>query len=91
VSANAKRAAEDPKAIAYLGELAYGASAISVPVTNDAQLLQVSPTDTLTSLTQSPIGRPRAGTRVPACSTAARAACFPRGRGQSGRWGRCHP
>ena len=61
VNANAERAAGDPKAIAYLGELAYGASAISVPITNDASLLQVSPMDTLTSLTQSPIGRPRAG------------------------------
>ena len=61
VDANAERAAADPKAIAYLGELAYGASAISVPITNDARLLQVSPTETLTSLTQTPIGRPRAG------------------------------
>ena len=61
VNANAERAAGDPQAIAYLGELAYGASAISVPITNDASLLQVSPMDTLTSLTQSPIGRPRAG------------------------------
>ena len=61
VSANAERAADDPRAIAYLGELDYGASAVSVPITNDAGLLQVSPTDTLTSLTQTPIGRPRAG------------------------------
>jgi branched-chain amino acid transport system substrate-binding protein len=61
VNANAERAADDPKAIAYLGELGYGASAVSVPVTNHARLLQVSPTDTLTSLTQTPIGRPRAG------------------------------
>jgi branched-chain amino acid transport system substrate-binding protein len=61
VNANAERAAEDPKAIAYLGELSYGASAVSVPITNDAQLLQVSPTDTLTSLTRTPVGRPRAG------------------------------
>lgn len=61
VNANAERAAEDPRAIAYLGELGYGASAVSVPVTNDARLLQVSATETLTSLTQTPIGRPRAG------------------------------
>jgi branched-chain amino acid transport system substrate-binding protein len=61
VNANAERAASDPKAIAYLGELAYGASAVSLPTTNDARLLQVSPTDTLTSLTQTPPGRPRAG------------------------------
>lgn len=61
VDANAERAADDPRAIAYIGELAYGASAVSVPITNHANLLQVSPTDTLTSLTQTPIGRPRAG------------------------------
>jgi branched-chain amino acid transport system substrate-binding protein len=61
VDANAEQAADDPKAIAYLGELDLGASAVSLPITNDAGLLQVSPTDTLTSLTQTPIGRPRAG------------------------------
>ena len=61
VSENAHRAADDPSAIAYLGELDYGASAVSLPITNDAGLLQVSPGDGLTSLTQWPPGRPRAG------------------------------
>jgi branched-chain amino acid transport system substrate-binding protein len=61
VSANAKSAADDPRAIAYLGELDYGASAVSVPITNDAGVLQVSPADGLTSLTRAPLGRPRAG------------------------------
>jgi branched-chain amino acid transport system substrate-binding protein len=61
VSANAERAADDATTIAYLGELDYGASAVSVPITNDAGVLQVSPVDGLTSLTQSPLGRPRAG------------------------------
>ena len=61
VSANAGQAAEDPRAIAYLGELDYGASAVSVPITNDAGVLQVSPSDGLTSLTRAPLGRPRAG------------------------------
>jgi branched-chain amino acid transport system substrate-binding protein len=61
VSANAERAADDPRAIAYVGELDYGASAVSVPITNDAGLLQVSPADGLTSLTRTPLGRPRAG------------------------------
>jgi branched-chain amino acid transport system substrate-binding protein len=59
VNSNAERAAEDPQAIAYLGELGYGASAVSLPVTNAARLLQVSPTDGLTSLTRTPPGRPR--------------------------------
>jgi branched-chain amino acid transport system substrate-binding protein len=61
VSENADRAADDPTAIAYLGELDYGATAVSLPITNDAGLLQVSPGDGLTSLTRRPPGRPRAG------------------------------
>lgn len=61
VSANAKRAADDHTAIAYIGELDYGGSAVSVPITNDAGILQVSPEDGLTSLTDTPAGRPPAG------------------------------
>ena len=61
VNANAERAADDPTTIAYLGELDYGGSAVSVPITNDAGILQVSPGDGLTSLTREPPGRPRAG------------------------------
>jgi branched-chain amino acid transport system substrate-binding protein len=61
VSENANRAADDPTTIAYLGELDYGATAVSLPITNHAGLLQVSPSDGLTSLTQRPPGRPRAG------------------------------
>jgi branched-chain amino acid transport system substrate-binding protein len=52
VEQNAKRAAKDPSTIAYLGELDYGGSAVSVPVTNSKDILQVSPADGLTSLTQ---------------------------------------
>ena len=59
--ANARTATEDSTAIAYIGELDYGGSAVSVPITNDAGILQVSPGDGLTSLTRAPIGRPRAG------------------------------
>ncbi|HEX2071969.1 MAG TPA: ABC transporter substrate-binding protein [Thermoleophilaceae bacterium] len=61
VEANADRAAGDPTTIAYLGELDRGASAVSLPVINREQILQVSPADALTSLTQTPPGRPRAG------------------------------
>src|SRR3954451_6258236 len=52
VQGNAKRAADDPTAIAYIGELDEGASAISVPVTNDSGILQVSPGDGFTGLTR---------------------------------------
>lgn len=61
VEANAERAAEDPTAIAYIGELERGGSAVSLPVTNREGLLQVAPADGLTSLTRRPPGRPRAG------------------------------
>src|SRR3954454_3605363 len=52
VEENAKRAAGDSTTIAYVGELDFGGSAISVPVTNGKGILQVSPGDGLTSLTQ---------------------------------------
>lgn len=61
VEANAERAADDPRTIAYLGELDQGASAVSLPVTNREGIAQVSPADGLTSLTRTPPGRPRAG------------------------------
>lgn len=50
VEANAERAADDPRTAAYIGELNLGASAVSLPVTNREEILQVSPADGLTSL-----------------------------------------
>jgi branched-chain amino acid transport system substrate-binding protein len=64
VEANAERAADDPSAIAYIGELDLGATAVSLPVTNDAHLLQVSPLDSLTSLTRAVPGRAGRGAPV---------------------------
>jgi branched-chain amino acid transport system substrate-binding protein len=61
IEANAERAADDATAIAYIGELDQGGSAVSLPVTNRAGILQVSPADGLTSLTRTPPGRPTAG------------------------------
>ncbi|HEX8065440.1 MAG TPA: ABC transporter substrate-binding protein [Thermoleophilaceae bacterium] len=52
IEANARRAVDDETAVAYLGELELGGSAVSVPVTNAGGLLQVSPLDGLTSLTR---------------------------------------
>ncbi len=42
-AANAKAAAQDPTTIAYLGDFNSGATAISLPLTNAAGILQVSP------------------------------------------------
>lgn len=53
ISQNARLAANDPHAVAYLGELATGSSAISIPLTNEAGILQVSPLDTAMALTTS--------------------------------------
>jgi branched-chain amino acid transport system substrate-binding protein len=41
--ANARRAAQDSTSIAYVGELDSGASRTSIPITNEAGILQVSP------------------------------------------------
>src|SRR5919197_180649 len=52
-SANARKAVGDDKAIAYLGEFNSGATAISLPITNEAGILQVSPSNTYVGLTRS--------------------------------------
>lgn len=51
ISENARRAARNPSTVAYLGELATGSSAISIPLLNEAGILQVSPLDTAMTLT----------------------------------------
>jgi ABC-type branched-subunit amino acid transport system substrate-binding protein len=43
VAANARRATEDSTSIAYIGELDSDATRVSVPITNEAGLLQVAP------------------------------------------------
>lgn len=43
VAENARRAIRDSSAIAYVGELDSGATRSSLPITNEARLLQVSP------------------------------------------------
>ena len=50
-SANARKAAEDETAIAYIGDFNSGATAISLPVLNEAGLAQVSPSNTAVGLT----------------------------------------
>jgi branched-chain amino acid transport system substrate-binding protein len=52
VSENARKAAQDPSTIVYLGEFNSGASAISLPITNEAGILQVSPSNTYVGLTR---------------------------------------
>jgi branched-chain amino acid transport system substrate-binding protein len=52
-SANARAAVQDKTAIAYLGEIDPGTSGVSVQITNQVGLLQVSPTDTAAYLTHS--------------------------------------
>ena len=51
-SANARKVANDDNAIALLGEFNSGASAISIPITNEAGILQVSPANTALELTK---------------------------------------
>jgi branched-chain amino acid transport system substrate-binding protein len=51
-SANARKAAQDKSTIAYLGEFNSGASAISIPILNQAGVLQISPSNTYVGLTR---------------------------------------
>jgi branched-chain amino acid transport system substrate-binding protein len=52
-SENAKAAAQDPTTIAYIGDYNSGATAISLPLTNAAGILQVSPASPYVGLTSS--------------------------------------
>jgi branched-chain amino acid transport system substrate-binding protein len=52
-SADARKAAQDKSTIAYLGEFNSGSSAISIPILNEAGILQISPSNTAVGLTRS--------------------------------------
>jgi branched-chain amino acid transport system substrate-binding protein len=52
-SADGRKAAQDASTIAYLGEFNSGASAISIPILNEANVLQISPSNTYVGLTRS--------------------------------------
>ncbi len=52
VSANARKAVSDPQTVAYLGEFNSGASAFSIPILNEAAILQISPSNTYVGLTR---------------------------------------
>lgn len=70
ISADARQAVADTQAIAYLGEIQPGTSGISLQITNELGMLQVSPTDTAAYLTQRASGVPDApGHFYPASST----------------------
>ena len=51
-SSDARKAAQDKSTIAYLGEFNSGASAISLPILNQAGILQISPSNTYVGLTR---------------------------------------
>jgi branched-chain amino acid transport system substrate-binding protein len=53
VSSNARKAIQDDSAVAYIGESNSGATAISLPLTNEGGLLQISPSSTYVGLTRS--------------------------------------
>jgi branched-chain amino acid transport system substrate-binding protein len=56
VSQDARNVVSNKTAIAYLGEIPPGTSGVSVQITNELGLLQVSPTDTATYLTHATPG-----------------------------------
>jgi branched-chain amino acid transport system substrate-binding protein len=51
-SSDARKAAQDSSTIVYLGEFNSGASAISIPILNEAGILQISPSNTYVGLTR---------------------------------------
>jgi branched-chain amino acid transport system substrate-binding protein len=51
-SANARRAASDESAIAYIGDFNSGASAIAIPILNEAGVAQISPSNQAIGLTR---------------------------------------
>ena len=61
VGRNARAAAQDTSAIAYIGDLESGATRVSLPITNQAVVPQVSPGATALDLVAPPDG----GTEVP--------------------------
>ena len=61
-AANARRASQDSAAIAYIGELDSGATRFSLPITNEAHILQVSPASAAVDLVQPFLG---AGDQIP--------------------------
>ncbi|MGH2924438.1 MAG: branched-chain amino acid ABC transporter substrate-binding protein [Solirubrobacterales bacterium] len=61
-AANARRAAQDSTAIAYIGDFQSGATRSSLPVTNEARMLQVSPASSAVDLVQPYLG---AGDQIP--------------------------
>jgi branched-chain amino acid transport system substrate-binding protein len=54
VGRNARRATRDASAIAYIGELESGATRTSLPITNEARILQVSPASSASDLVRQP-------------------------------------
>jgi branched-chain amino acid transport system substrate-binding protein len=52
VADNVSKAAQDSRTIAYIGEFDSGASAISIPVTNEAGFAQIGPAATAVGLTK---------------------------------------
>jgi branched-chain amino acid transport system substrate-binding protein len=51
-AANAQKAVADPQVVAYIGPLNSGAAKVSIPITNEAGLVQISPTNTWPGLTK---------------------------------------
>jgi branched-chain amino acid transport system substrate-binding protein len=51
-AANTRRAAQDESAVAYIGEVNSGASAISIPILNEVAIAQISPSNTAIGLTR---------------------------------------
>ncbi len=72
-AANARVATQDSTAIAYLGEFESGATRASLPITNSARLLQVSPASAAEDLVARSPARTRSRRRSRPASAASAA------------------
>ena len=89
-SSNARKAAQDKSTAVYLGEFNSGASAVSIPILNEAGIAQISPSNTAVGLTtDEPGAEPgRAGQVLPDRASGPTRGSSPRTRSRAPRWRR---
>lgn len=92
-AANARRAAEDTSAIAFIGDIDDGATRTSLPITNQAEMLQVTPGSRAVDLTREvsnrldpdlyrPSGKETFVRLVPAANSSGATLCDPEAYGR---------
>ena len=88
-SANARKAAQDDSTAIYLGEFNSGATAVSLPILNEAGIAQISPSNTAVGLTSDePGANPGEPDKYYPTGSAPTPGSSPRTRSRAPRWRR---